>query len=148
MPPINYNYAEFAKKGKAGHRATMEHADIISRLNEETTTTGFGVPVFQGTTDRGVVTDVGAVGDFVGITVFDGMAFSDVEMTFEGFATKTMMSVMRHGTMWVDVTAAVNAGDPVHILAGGTFGATGGVALPNARYETSTTAAGLAQIKF
>lgn len=144
MPPINHNYDEFARPGKAGHKATMEAADVISRLNEDDDMTGFGVAVFQGARDKGVTK---TAGDFVGITVHDGMAYTDLELTEEGFAPGVMMSVMRKGPLWVNTTVAVAAGDPVTAVAGG-FSNTGGVAVPDSRFETSTSAAGLAQIKF
>lgn len=146
--PINFNYDLTAKPGTAGAKATMESADVVSRHNEDATYTPFGRAVFRGADDRGAV-KTPAADAFVGVTLLDAMAYTNYDLTEEGFASKTMMAVMRRGVIWVEVAGAVNDGAPAYVTPAGVFTATAGsnILLPGAFFETSTTGAGLAQLR-
>ena len=93
---------------------------------------GFGVPVAQGTADRGARATTTGDTEIAGITVRERSALNDQ------WAVGADMRVMTSGALFVVAAATVAAGDPVHVIVdGGTFSNTGGVAIPGAVYETS-----------
>lgn len=119
----------------AGAQATMIPATIISR-NVEGAPIGFGVAVSQGAADKGIVAG-GA--EFVGITLLDRSAAG----ANDTFRVGDSARVMTKGDVWVTAAGAVSAGDGVAVNGAGGFIAAGADdAIPNARWDTSTTAAG------
>ena len=149
MPPLNFTYAKNQPAGVAGALATTEHTEMVSRTNEDLTLIKFGVPVFRADGDRGATATIPADidrGNFLGITTLDRGAYTNEMMTEEGFRNLDTMLVLRVGVIWVEVVGAVNAGEPVFLNNDGKFAASG-VELPRAQYETSTSGAGLAQVR-
>lgn len=131
---IQTDYNATLAPAVAGAQATMVPATIISR-NVEDDPIGFGVGVSQGDADKGVV--AGGT-DFVGITLLDRSAAGEGDTFRVGDSAR----VMTKGDVWVSADVAVAAGDPVTMTAAGAFSNTGGTAIDNARWDTSTTAAG------
>lgn len=139
---VQTSYSENQPAAVAGAQATMIPATIISR-NVEGAAIGFGVAVQQGAEDKGVAAF--AAGDFVGITLLDRSAAGENDTFRVGDSAR----VMTKGDVWVNASLAVAAGDPVYLTAAGAFTnvATGNTAIAGARWDTSTSAAGLAVVR-
>ena len=143
MPAVQTNYAATLAPGVVGAQATMLPATIISRNVEPSAGLGFGVAVAQGATDKGIVAFGGAANKFVGITMLDRSAIGTAAAP-DSFAQRSSARVMTIGDIWVQASVQVAAGDPVYLVAAtGLFtnAATDNVAVPNARFDTSTTGA-------
>lgn len=143
MPAVQTNYAATLAPGVVGAQATMLPATIISRNVEPAAGIGFGVAVAQGTTDKGIVAFGGAANKYVGITMLDRSARGTTNNA-DGFSQRESARVMTIGDIWVQASVQVAAGDPVYLVAAtGLFTnvATDNVAVPNARFDTSTTGA-------
>ena len=151
MPPINFNYATELSAGTAGMIATTEPTEVISRTNEDATLTPFGRAVFRGSNDKGATKTVATTANaFLGVAMLDRSAYTDELLTVEGFRQYDTIPVLRKGVVWVTTAVAVNDGEPAYVTPGGVFtnvdggganAATGGV------FETSNSAAGLAQLR-
>lgn len=148
---VQTSYAANIRPAVAGQRANMEPVDLLSRTVEDAAGVGFGKIVQQGAADNGCTGDLTGMTDqtFLGITVRDRSVRVE---TPNLFAENESAQIMRKGVIWVEVDAAVTpASVPTVTLATGAIGdaavAAGIVAIPNARFETSTTAAGLAQLR-
>lgn len=136
-------YKQEMDAGVAGAVATTENKDIVSRTVEVVDGIGFGLAVVQGTKDKGV--RLATTGDtkILGVTVLDRTAGDLVNDKFPQYESAR---VMIKGTIWVEVTEAVAAGDDVAVdLTTAKFNKAG-VKIANARYETSAAIGGLAQI--
>ncbi|MFC4729100.1 structural cement protein Gp24 [Coralloluteibacterium thermophilus] len=133
---LQTDYNETQPAAIAGAQATMIPATIISR-NVEGAPIGFGVAVSQGAADKGIVAG-GA--EFVGITLLDRSAAGENDTFRVGDSAR----VLTKGDIWVVAAGAVNAGDAVAVGSNGAFSAAGeeDTAIPGARWDTSTTAAG------
>jgi len=143
MPAVQTNYAATLSPGVAGAQATMLPATIISRNVEPANGLAFGVAVAQGATDKGIVAFGGAANKFVGITMLDRSAVGTTAAP-DSFAQRSSARVMTIGDIWVQASVQVAAGDPVYLVAAtGLFTnvATDNVAVPDARFDTSTTGA-------
>ena len=136
-------YKQEMDAGVAGAIATTENKDIVSRTVETAEGIGFGLAVVQGVNDKGV--RLATTGDtkILGVTVLDRTAGDLINGKFQQYESAR---VMIKGTIWVQVTEDVKAGDDVAIdLATAKFNKAG-VKIANARYETSAVSGGLAQI--
>lgn len=143
MPAVQTTYNATLIPGVAGAQATMIPATLISRNVEPVAGLGFGVAVAQGATDKGIVAFGGAANKYVGITMLDRSAVGTTAAP-DAFAQRTSARVMTKGDIWVQASVQVAAGDPVYLVAAtGLFTnvATANTAVPNARFDTSTTAA-------
>jgi hypothetical protein len=127
----------------AGMIANMVPATLISRTVEDAAGIGFGLPVAQGVNDKGVTATLGSPIAIVGITVRERSVSAEADK----FGQYEEARLMTKGVIWVVADDAVAAGDPVHVNGDGTFTNTGGTELPNARWDTSADADGLAQIR-
>lgn len=124
-------------KGFVGAQADMTPSSMISRTVEDAAGIAMGLPVSQGTNDRGIVT---GAAEFVGITVdeyAEGGAFEQYDQA----------RLMTEGTIWVTAAGTVAAGDPVTYQAGWKTGGTTGRVLTDARYETSGVSGDLVVIR-
>lgn len=121
-----------------GGRATEVPATVASRNVETSGGLGFGVPVMQGAGDKGVMAYT-APGRFMGITLLDRSATSG-----DWIPQYSSASVITKGDVWITAGVPVAAGDGVYLTADGAFTNvdTANAAIPNARWDTSTTAAG------
>lgn len=139
---LQTEYLDNQAAAVAGAQATMIPATLISR-NVEGDPIGFGVAVEQGATDKGAVAFAG--GEFVGITLLDRSASGDSDTFRVGDSAR----IMTKGDVWVMASVAVSAGDPVAVTGAGAFTnvAEDNTAIPGARWDTSTTDAGLAVVR-
>lgn len=128
--------------GVAGSIATTENLDIKSRTVEDAAGIAFGLAVAQGANDKGIRAVKAGDTKFVGITALDLSSRDDGKfLQFES------ARILKKGVIWVQVTETVNAGDDVAVdLATGKFNKSG-AKYPNARFETSGVAGGLAQVE-
>ena len=136
-------------KGVAGAIANTENSNIISRTVEDAAGIAFGKPVAQGVNDKGVRATKADDSQFVGITVLDRTATDLINGKFVQYESAR---VLDRGVIWVTVSEAVTAGDPVAItVATGAFAKTVAttvtVAMANAVYDTSAASGGLAQLR-
>ena len=128
--------------GVAGSIATTENRDIKSRTVEDAAGIAFGLAVAQGANDKGIRAVKAGDTKFVGITALDLSSRDDAK-----FVQYESASILKKGVIWVEVTEDVKAGDDVAVdLATGKFNKSG-AKYPNARFETSGVAGGLAQIE-
>ena len=128
--------------GVAGSIATTENRDIKSRTVEDAAGIAFGLAVAQGANDKGIRAVKAGDTKFVGITALDLSSRDDGK-----FLQYESAQILKKGVIWVEVTEAVKAGDDVAVdLATGKFNKSG-AKYPNARFETSGVAGGLAQVE-
>ena len=128
--------------GVAGSIATTENRDIKSRTVEDAAGIAFGLAVAQGANDKGIRAVKAGDTKFVGITALDLSSRDDAK-----FAQYESARILKKGGIWVEVTEDVKAGDDVAVdLATGKFNKSG-AKYPNARFETSGVAGGLAQVE-
>ncbi len=141
--PVQDSYTENMRKGVPGQIADMTPSTLISRTVEEEGGIGFGVPVMQGTNDKGCLAYAGTVAP-VGITVRDRSLDANNP---DAFGELDSARVMTEGTVWVTASVAVAAGDVVMLTAAGLFTNTGGTVYPNARWDTSAGAGEIAIVR-
>ena len=128
--------------GVAGLIATTENRDVKSRTVEDAAGIAFGLAVAQGANDKGIRAVKTGDTKFVGITALDLSSRDDSK-----FLQYESARILKKGVIWVGVTEAVKAGDDVAVdLATGKFNKSG-AKYPNARFETSGVAGGLAQVE-
>ena len=128
--------------GVAGSIATTENRDIKSRTVEDAAGIAFGLAVAQGVNDKGIRAVKTGDTKFVGITALDLSSRDDAK-----FVQYESARILEKGVIWVEVTENVKAGDDVAVdLATGKFNKSG-AKYPNARFETSAVAGGLAQVE-
>lgn len=148
---VQSTYNETMDAARAGMRANMEPVDLISRTVETAAGVGFGKVVQQGTADKGCKSDLSGMTaqTYLGITMRERGVRPE---TPNAFAQYESALIMRKGVIWVEVAVAVTPADIVTVtLASGVIGKTavgaGVVAIPNARWESSTSGAGLAMLR-
>src|SRR5690606_30911647 len=134
---------------REGMIANTEPKTLISRTVETAAGIGLGLPAAQGTDDNGVIATASATAAILGITVRERSVRPE---TPNKFAQYESARIMTKGVIWVEVAGAVSAGEDVTVtLATGALGSTavgaGIVAIPNARWESSTSGAGLAKLR-
>ena len=128
--------------GVAGSIATTENRDVKSRTVEDAAGIAFGLAVAQGENDKGIRAVKTGDTKFVGITALDLSSRDDAK-----FVQYESARILKKGVIWVEVTEDVKAGDDVAVdLATGKFNKSG-AKYPNARFETSAVAGGLAQVE-
>lgn len=125
---VQDSYSESILPAVPGQLVNMTQKRLISRTVEDPNGIGFGLPAFQGVNDKGIK-NTGTAAEFVGITVRE----RSLQAEANGFKQYDSARLIDDGPIWVAAPAAVNAGSPVTL---------GGVLIPGARYDTSTTAAG------
>jgi len=138
---VQTTYQESLDAGRVGAIADTTNKVLISRTAEGAAI-GFGVPIAQGTADRGARATATGDTTVIGITVRERSATDDQ------WAVGESMRVMKQGAIYVEAAATVAAGDAVHVIVdGGTFSNTGGVEIPGALYESSGDAGDLVQVR-
>lgn len=151
MPSVQDTYNRNISAGRAGFIANQEGKVLISRTVEDANPIVFGKVVKQGADDGGCTATLAGLNDqnFLGITAMD----RGVRPTSpNGFAQYDSARIMRKGVIWVQVDGAVTpASVPTVTVATGVIGGAeagdGVVAIPNARFEGSTTGAGLVKLR-
>lgn len=153
MPPVQTSYSENIRPALAGMRANEEPVDLISRNVETVAGIGFGVVVQKGALDDSCIADLSTSAmtaqTYLGVTLRDRGVRAESP---DGFARYDSARIMRKGVVWVAVAVAVAQSDiPTVTLSTGVIGKTavgaGVVAIPNARFDSSTTGAGLVKLR-
>lgn len=157
MPTVQSTYSETIGAARAGQIANEEPVVLISRTVADAAGIGFGKVVQEavadGTKDGQCTADLDTADmdayKFLGITVRERSVRPE---TPNMFAQYESARIMRKGVIWVEVAGAVKAGEDVTVtLATGVLGtaavAPGIIAIPNARWDSSTTGAGLAKLR-
>lgn len=155
MPDIQATYTETMRPAVAGMVANEEPAVFISRNVETAAGIAFGKIVQQGATDNGCISDLDTTDmdefRYLGITVRERSI--NPEAQADKFLQRDSARIMRKGVIWVEVAGAVTAGTDVTVtLATGVLGSAAPnagtiVTVPRARWESSTTGAGLAKVR-
>jgi len=130
-----------------GMIATERQRDVSSKVAEATIP--FGVACGQGVADNGVVVG-GALATFVGCSVKDITLVTLDSFYLDKYHQGGNVGVLSMGDVWVMTGSAVAIGGAVYYNATtGVFDDSGGSGpIPGARWETSTTGAGLAIVHF
>lgn len=140
---LQTEYRDIQPAATLGAQATMIPATIVSRNVETAAGIGFGRAVAQGAADKGIVLAGAGATKIVGITLLDRSATGSAT-TPDAFRQRESARVLTKGDIWVTAAIAVAAGDPVYVTGAGalTSAAADNTAIPGARWDTSTTAAG------
>jgi hypothetical protein len=146
-------YNETISAARAGMIANEEPSTLISRTVETASGIGFGKVVQQGANDNGCISDLNTsamtADTYLGVTVRERSVRPETPDTFAQYESAR---IMRKGVIWVMTDSAVDAGTDVTVtLATGGLGsaavAAGIVAIPGARWDSSTSGAGLAKLR-
>lgn len=169
MGMTNYNVA--FDPGVPGSSASGIMPTIVAKTNASGGVLAYGRAVVQGTAAKDVILPASNKVDFVGV-VYRDYQYESVQTAdgAEGVPNKKEISVMIGGDIWVEVEEAVAPGDPVYFRIA-TSPQSGGPAIvgkfrksadtdtaptpdvdtavlvSRARWVTSTTGAGIAQLR-
>jgi hypothetical protein len=147
MPAVQTTYNLYHAAAVVGMIANTEPFLVVTRLAQNAIP--FGVPVVQGTGDNQVKASA-AGATFQGISVLDmtlptiGTGFVDIYQAMDE------VKVLKRGVIWVNTSVAVAKGDLVYFVpATGvlTNVATANTQIPNATWDMTLGAAGLATIR-
>jgi len=145
---VQTTYLDNIPVAVAGQIANMVPATLISRNVEDAAGIGFGIAVAQGTADLGCKAFGSGDTAILGITARERSVDAN---TPDEFGENDTARIMTKGCIWVTASVAVNAGDPVYVIpATGAFAktnASSAVQIAGARWDTSTTGAGLAIVR-
>jgi hypothetical protein len=120
----------------------MEGERLISRTVQDAAGITFGQGVQPGTLEN--TCTVAVAGPVIGVTVLDRGVSAEFP---NGFAQYQTARIMTSGVIWVETVAAVTQTDAVtYDSATQKWGITGGVKVSNARWDSKTTAAGVAKL--
>ncbi|CAH2606152.1 conserved protein of unknown function (plasmid) [Rhodovastum atsumiense] len=147
MPAVQTAYQGQHAAAFAGLVADSGSTVVISRVVESPNGMQFGAVALQGVADNGIL-DVGDVnaGAFRGITVVDPLVRP---VNNDAYGLGDTAAVLVKGVVWVTVAAAVTAGQPVYYSSTGalTNVAASDTAIPNAIFDSSAAAGGLAKVR-
>jgi hypothetical protein len=141
--PVQDFIGTYTGRTGQGYAGMIAEAQTVRDVASKTVTTSavaFGLAVGAGATDGSV--RLGGTG-YIGITVADKTRAADQ------YAVGEVAGVMRKGTIWVNVPVAVADTDTVYFIpATGviTNVSTDNVAIPGAKFEITTTGAGLTRL--
>lgn len=153
MPSVQSSYSQTMRPAVEGMIANTEPTKLISRNVETVAGIGFGKVVQQGADADGCISDLNTSAmtaqTYLGITVRERSVRPETPNLFARYESAR---IMREGVIWVLAGAAVSPSDIVTVtLATGVIGKTavgaGVVAIPNARWESTTSGAGLAKLR-
>jgi hypothetical protein len=149
---VQTTYNETMDAARAGQIVNTEHKELISRTVEDAAGFAFGIPVAQGTNDKGATATLTGATKITGITVRERSVKPETPNKRDQYEPALLM---RKGCLWVVVTDAggVEADDDVWInLTDGTFsngdvGGGNGLHLAGCRWDTSAANGALAQLR-
>jgi hypothetical protein len=151
MPDIQGVYKTQIDAYRAGQVITEEQHVLISRTVETVTGIGFGRVVRQGTLDNACRSDLTGmtVDNYLGFTCWDRSVQPETPSLYSQYESAR---ILREGVIGVQASKAVAAGSFVSVsLTNGDLNSDAAsatqVIIPGARWETSTTAAGLAKVR-
>ena len=162
MPITDYSLAQAPGLPGAIASAINSYA-TRSKTNTSGGVIAFGRAVVQGTSPQDITLPAANKTGFVGIAI-RSYVYEDAETAdgAEGYADKKEINVLVQGEIWVETEVAVAPGDPVYFrVASGTESIVGkflktadtvstvdkAVVIPQARWISSTTAAGIAKLQ-
>lgn len=141
-------YTSTFARGIPGAIANEEKYNAISRTVTTAAGIAFGAPAQRGTGDHQAAL-FATGGKFIGIavkTMAPEHRASGTAAILDGYPLNATGSFMTEGQMYVLADAAVAAGDPVYfVTATGRYAngaGTNNLLIPNARFDTTATAAG------
>lgn len=145
---IQNTYEENIRQAVAGQVGNMYPAGFISRTVEDAAGIGFGIAVAQGAADFGCKAFGSGDTAVLGITARERSLDANEP---NKFAEGDTARVLTEGAIWVQAAVAVTAGAGVFVRpSNGDFqptNANSAVQIAGARWETSTTGAGLALVR-
>ncbi|GFO81231.1 MAG: hypothetical protein A49_08580 [Methyloceanibacter sp.] len=145
---VQTTYNETMDAARVGQPVNTEWKNDISRTVEDAAGVGFGLPVAQGANDGGCKATENTDTEILGITVREVSTDANDPDKFSQYMSAR---VRTKGVIWVVAAEGVAAGDPVYVtLATGAFGKTAGaniLQIPNARWDSSASADGLAKVR-
>jgi hypothetical protein len=155
---VQSTYSERMAPGLPGQIASMNNYRIESRTIESTNGIPFGKGVSRGALDRGCVPGFGATGTFLGITCRDvTLSPEPVDSLYiDEYRYRALAGILTTGDIWVlnSVGAAVDGGQvfvtPILATVPGNIqgsNANAAVAIPNARWMTTTAASAVGIIR-
>lgn len=141
MPVVQTTYKEKHDIGYVGDIVKRGEFFDCSRKVEDATLE-FGVPVVQGAEDYSVRKTQAGDATIFGVSVRERSIDAN---SSDALLQNADARILTKGRIYVSVVEDVAAGDPVHVVvADGTFAKSGGVVIPNARYDTTVTAGNIA----
>ena len=146
-PVVQTTYPEMMPVAVAGMPATMTTWDADTKFVETAAGIDFARAVSRGASEKGVV--IGGAATFIGVTYRDITLVTQVGGTVDKIPQKSLAGIMIRGDIWVDVSAAVVAGDPVIFNATtGRFGGATGSQIAGAEWiRGQATVGGLALLR-
>lgn len=141
---LQTTYPNTLDQARVGMIASAENVNFISKTVETAAGVGFGIAVAQGAADGGCIAFAGS-GTILGITVRAVSMKAETD-TFEQYDA---CRIMTKGTIFVQASVAVNAGEQVYVTDAGAFtnSDSGTTILPGAFFDSSTSGAGLAKVR-
>jgi hypothetical protein len=148
MPNLQPTYNDAPVAGFVGRIADATPATVISRENDiaAATNIAFGRVVVRGSDPANTVKD-GALGTaFLGIALVNVATRPDAA---DQYQPGDVVAVLTRGCVWVNGAVAVNAGDSAYFTSAGaiTNVSTSNTAIPNAKFDSTTSGAGLAKLR-
>ena len=155
---VRTSYSLNHDKAFAGMVADGQLANIVSKLNKQSTNIAYGKAIFRdGETAGKLPTPASVAADFVGVAVRElNRAYTNADIF--GAVTNKDFSVLTTGAIWVTAAEAVTYGTPVFVRVGATgtgnfaaaVGAAGTLAvqIPGAVYLTSGASGDLVKVSF
>lgn len=143
---VQTNYPDGIAKGFPGLVSNQEPQVRISRTTQDAAGTGFGKPAFRGTVDG---TYTGLTAATIADSKWLGITIADVTQEADLYPKGVEAGLLQKGCIFVDAAVAVTQGDKVYVTAAETFTnvATDNFEVPDAEWESTTTAAGLAEVR-
>lgn len=141
--PVQDAFGTYVGNAPVGYAGMVAESQAVRDVASKAVTTaavGFGLAVGAGAADGSC--RLGGTG-YLGVTVADKTRAADQ------YAVGEVAGVMRKGTIWVNVPVAVADTDAVYFIpATGviTNVSTDNTAIPNAKFEVTTSGAGLTRL--
>lgn len=115
MAELQTSYTDQIAKGYPGMDADGETENRISRTLEDAAGLGFGLPAYRGAGDHGCTGTIGTLATFLGFTRASSTLGLLAGQDADEWARYDNVSIKTSGALFVQVTGAVNDGDPITI---------------------------------
>jgi hypothetical protein len=116
MAILQNSYTETVAKGYPGMIANGETSNRITRTVETSAGIGFGVPVYRGSDDQGVVSTVGTLATFMGWTVATSTLVASADA--DEYQQYDNATIITSGAVYIAVKGAVTDGAAITVGAG------------------------------
>ncbi len=148
MAVIQDTYNNAPAKGYPGMVANGETSNRLSRTCEDAAGIAFGRFVFRGAGDEGC-TATPTLGKDLGVSIADhGIPVLPGGPVADVYPRYASVGIMDGGAIYVQVGAAVNDGDPVHVTPAGaiTNVAAGNVAVTGWEFDETVASGGICRV--